>query len=219
MKRAVIFDLDGTIVTTEAAWDAAAHDLLRKMGISQETIQAHQKQLEEEYLGAQPEEWASGIQKIYNLAVEPKKLFQDIQDSVFARYDQDVTFIQGFERFIKRLEEQRIKRAIATNSDDKSLNKICDVMRLRDYFGDHIYGVSRVSHGKPNPAIYLHAAESLQVQPAHCIAIEDSAIGIAAAKGAGMYCIGMNSAGQPEQLESADSVVQHYDEIDGSLFR
>ena len=70
------------------------------------------------------------------------------------------------------------------------------------------------AQSKPNPAIFLHAAELAQTPVGECIVIEDSANGVAAAKAAGIYCVGYaspHSAGQ--DLRLADRVIQDFSEL------
>lgn len=88
-------------------------------------------------------------------------------------------------------------------------------LNLENLFGKHMYTISHVANQpKPNPAIYLYAADQLGHQPHECIAIEDSPTGIQSAKDAGMYCIGINSSRRPELLRAAHAIINHYDEID-----
>lgn len=211
MKKAVIFDLDGTIVTTEEAWVKAGSDVLALHGVSLDAMQASKTLLGEQYHGATPMQWVVALGREFG--IPRHQLFAQIQEAVFKRYETEVKFIKGFEPFISALEKAAMKRAIATNSDDASLEKIANTMNLKRYFGDHMYNISCVKKPKPDPDLYLHAAQAIGEDPAQCIAIEDSAIGIASAKAAGMTVIGINTAKVPEQLKQAHHVVDSYDEI------
>ena len=86
---------------------------------------------------------------------------------------------------------------------------------IEQLFGQHIYNITHVNNlGKPRPDIFLHAAKQLDIDPIACIVIEDSAHGIKAAKAAGMFCIGINTHGNPDQLKEADLIINGYHEID-----
>ncbi|MBP9765178.1 HAD family phosphatase, partial [Candidatus Babeliales bacterium] len=86
---------------------------------------------------------------------------------------------------------------------------------LDRFFKHHIYTIDRVNkQAKPKPDVYLFAAEQLGVQPDECIAIEDSAHGIAAAKAAKMFCIGINTGNDKHSLTQADLIIDSYNEID-----
>ena len=78
-----------------------------------------------------------------------------------------------------------------------------------------MYTISHVNNkGKPDPAVYLHAANKIDENPQHCIAIEDSAHGIKAAQDAGMFCIGFNGANLAQQVKNAHLIVRAFHEID-----
>jgi len=74
--------------------------------------------------------------------------------------------------------------------------------------------------GKPDPAIFLLAAESLGVQPEQCIVVEDSSNGIKAALAAGMYCVAYNGPGSEHQDQSAANwIIKDFSElIDSSIY-
>jgi beta-phosphoglucomutase-like phosphatase (HAD superfamily) len=67
-----------------------------------------------------------------------------------------------------------------------------------------------VERGKPNPDIFLLAAERLHVHPAHCLVLEDAVNGVAAAKAAGMKCVAITSTHQNADLMNADLVIDDF---------
>ncbi len=76
----------------------------------------------------------------------------------------------------------------------KTLEKVMQRLPLKSFFKEHIYSIEMIGRiPKPKPDIYLFAAAKLNTNPQHCIAIEDSIPGVAAAKAAGMLCIGINT--------------------------
>ena len=124
-------------------------------------------------------------------------------------------FIPGFVQFHQQLAPHNLKSGIATNASKETAELTDKILNLRQFFGEHIYNVSHVNFAnKPDPALYLHAAQKLCVDPLECIAIEDSTHGVTAAKGAGMYCIGINTARNHQALQQADIIVDHYNQID-----
>lgn len=211
--EAIIFDLDGTIVTTEAAWDHAARTFLARYGIYSDEFEQRIKSYEGQLLGVTPKEWSNALKRMFSISMHEDEMFDSIRNELFTTHVDKITFIDGFSAFIAKLQAKQFKRAIATNSDDESVNKIKSHVPLDYFFESHIYTISCVSNPKPHPDLYLHAARLLGVHPSNCIVIEDSAVGIAAAKAAGMYCIGITSAGNPALLREADEIIDSYDEI------
>ena len=129
-------------------------------------------------------------------------------------YREHVRFIDGFITFHKEVIKAQLKTGVATNADDATLEITKSVLKLEQFFGEHIYGISQVNFVcKPNPAIYLHAAEKLQVKPEECIAIEDSAHGIQAAKKAGIFCVGINTGKNRSYIQESDLIIDSYEEL------
>lgn len=79
-----------------------------------------------------------------------------------------------------------------------------------EIFADRIFSSRDVEHPKPAPDLFLHAAQSCGARPEHCVVIEDSQTGVAAARAAGMNVIYLNATG--DILEGADTV-RHPNEI------
>jgi beta-phosphoglucomutase len=71
-----------------------------------------------------------------------------------------------------------------------------------------------VEKGKPNPDVYLKAAEALKKTPSNCIVFEDSLAGVEAGNRAGAHVVGITSTHTPEELSSCIKTYSHFDEID-----
>ncbi|MCX5921918.1 MAG: HAD family phosphatase [Candidatus Dependentiae bacterium] len=130
-------------------------------------------------------------------------------------YEQGVSFIQGFQEFHQKACALNLKMGVATNATDQTVFITNRALDLKGFFGEHIYNISHVNNlFKPHPALYLHAAKQLGIDPSECIAIEDSSHGIAAARAAGMFCIGINTAKKPERMTASHIIIDEYHEID-----
>lgn len=210
--KAFIFDMDGTIIATEPIWQKASKHLLKKYAkISDDECHAILPMLK----GASLYTTCALIKKTFNLDVSVEQLMQDKEKHAFAGFENAITFIEGFQHFHEQLQKSNIPSAIATNATNPSIEKILQHVPLNNFFKEHIYGIDLVNKTpKPKPDIYLFAAEKLNIDPKDCIAIEDSAHGIAAAKAAGMFCIGINSGNDVDALAQADCIIQTYHDID-----
>jgi len=210
---AVIFDLDGTIINSERMWKQATVCMLKSKGI--QLTDGIKKELEEKCHGIGIIESGKLLKQYFNLKESPQELIDAQNMLVVSSYAQETTLIDGFVPFYKKIEKLQVKKGIATNADTKSINLANNKFNLKQYFGSHIYCVDDVNNiCKPKPDVYLHAAKKLEVKPEQCIAIEDSKLGIQAAKNAGMFCIGINTNKNRNALEQADYIVDTYEEID-----
>lgn len=210
---AIIFDMDGTIVDTENLWIEATKQLIQEHGIEyDDTTHTH---IRSQIQGMAMHNACFLLQQLFSLPVPLEDLITRKVAIARKLYEQELSFIRGFEQFVQTLKTREIHDlAVATNADNYTITATDRAVNLRQYFGQHIYGIESVSNkAKPHPDIYLFAADRLGVDARECLAIEDSAHGIQAAKNAGMYCIGINSAGDAQQLQNADHIIQDYHDL------
>ena len=117
---------------------------------------------------------------------------------------------EGIHDLLRFLNSQNIPCAVASSSSQELIAMVLDMCKIRQYFNFLISGED-VKEGKPAPDIYLKAAKALGQPPGACLAVEDSPIGILAAKNAGFTCIGYKNQGTPGQdFTHADYVVDHF---------
>ncbi len=211
--KAIIFDLDGTIIDTEHAWRRATDELIESRGIV--LSEPEKQKLHVMFNGYALKRCCEILKEQFQLNESIDALAHEKRERAHQLIEQEVQFIQGFHQFHSLIKSSNIPHAIATNADDFTISTLKRSAQLESYFGQHIYGISSVNHiYKPNPDIYLYAAKQLNIRPEDCLAIEDSAHGIAAAKKAGMFCIGMNSSKNLDYIKESDHKVNNYDEIE-----
>lgn len=210
--KAIIFDMDGTIINSEHRWNAAAlHLLMTKCNLTAE--ESHK--VLPQFKGASSYASCSFIKIAYRPKESIEQLMKEKEDFVFKNFEKLVTFIDGFESFHNNITNLGLLSAIATNAHQSSLDHIKKHIPLHTFFKEHIYCIDQVQKKpKPLPDIYLYAAKQLGIDPKNCIAIEDSAHGIAAAKAASMFCIGINTGNDRAAMQQADLIIDHYDHID-----
>ena len=209
--KAVIFDMDGTILDTEKLWKETDKRIIQKRGLPIPDSFDHITK--EKLVGSSLHESCCVLKEIAGLDDPVEALAQEKAALVYELYQQGVVFIDGFLRFHQKVRAHKLLVGLATNTDDKIVTLTKQLLKLETLFGNHIYTASAVSRPKPAPEIYLHTAHQLGVTPKECIVVEDSAIGVQAATDADMFCIGINTSKNPELLRKAKFIIDHYDEI------
>ena len=213
--QAVIFDLDGTIISTDTIWKQARLEVLRRRNIPLtpefvDSLETTMKSFNNFHESCQI------LKTMGNLSDPLEVIRVELLSIGKALYHQEpFPYIEGFEKFHNKIKALRMPTAIATNCTYNLLGIIDKKINLKQHFGQHMYSAQSTNNKrKPDPAIFLYAASQLGIEPSKCLVIEDSINGIAAAKAAGMTCIGINTALDQQFIKNADIKVDTYDEID-----
>jgi HAD superfamily hydrolase (TIGR01509 family) len=204
----ILFDAEGVIVDTEKVWDHGSTELLRRRGKVYDS-----KRTKPLLTGRSLPEGVRVMQEHYGFDGDPEVLARERLEIVRALFA-EVAFMPGFLGFHARV-RGRFKIAVATAMHDELLAPLDLRLGLTRLFDGHVYHLAHVGgRSKPNPDIFLYAAERLGSPPESCLVLEDAPYGIEAARRAGMACIGLATTYPPEMLTAADRVVRTFDEID-----
>jgi HAD superfamily hydrolase (TIGR01509 family) len=214
MFQACVFDFDGTIVDSEKHWGQLGDERFFPSIVPGWTKDD----------GARTQGLGRG--ETYDLLVKeyglqmPFSLFNaTLESCVTCIYDDRCSLVPGMEEFLHTLNAYGIPCAIASASPRRWIDTA--LHRLGQHNRFHaICSWDDVQKGKPDPEVFLLAADRLHVSPSRCMVLEDSAHGIAAAKAAGMHCIALATAMNTRQnLSLADRIITHPREIDMTMFR
>lgn len=186
MMEAVIFDCDGVLVDSEIIVIEEKINALKNLGISysfQDFIFL--------YLGLSEDDFYRKVATRYPTIFSKEDLNKFrlfLNNKLIERLDQDISEIPGIRNFVESIKS---KKGIASNGNALGVEKKLKKADLYKQFYPYIYSGDMVLRKKPDPDIYLLAAQNLSVRPDRCIVIEDTPNGIRAAYAAGMLPVGL----------------------------
>ncbi|MDY6773694.1 MAG: HAD family phosphatase [Candidatus Nanohaloarchaea archaeon] len=193
--EAVIFDMDGVIVDSEQYW----HRLERQ--VFEEALKdADFEEVLEKATGRNYLETYELLREEYGIDMEREEFMERYDEAAEVIYGERVELMDGFRSLVEELKAEEIKIGLVSSSPRRWIGMVFDRFDLEGLL-DVVASTEDIEEeeGKPEPDIYLHAAEKLEVEPEQCVAVEDSENGVKAAENAGMYCIGYrNETGQAD---------------------
>ena len=179
---AVIWDLDGTVIDSEEYWMTAEGEIVESFG----GVWTHQDGLDMIGYGL-PD--TARIMQGRGVDLPIDVITKAMTDRVLEQMDGRMPWRPGAPDLIRDLFEAGIPLAIATMAQFAMAERVAQAI-TGVTFGAIVAG-DQVTHSKPHPEPYLLAAERLGVNPAHCVAIEDSPVGVTSAASAGMFTVGV----------------------------
>ncbi|MGO4691720.1 HAD family hydrolase [Glaciibacter sp. 2TAF33] len=191
---AVLWDMDGTLVDTEPYWMVAEDELVASFG----GTWTH----DDAMLLVGSGLWASAtILQDRGVALEADAIVQRLTDRVQEQLAvHGVPWRPGARELLRAVKDAGIPTALVTMSVERMARQVIDLIDFAAF--DTVVAGDMVTHSKPHPEAYLTAAAALGVDPAHCVAIEDSAPGVAAAVAAGTIVIAV-----PHQVDLPPSAL------------
>ena len=174
----VIFDLDGTLVDSESLCNQAFLDLLPDL---HET--AHH--LTRRYRGLKLAAILADLERVLGRTL-PKGFENQYRQRVGELFERDLQPIAGVREM---LDATTRVRCIASSGPRSKIMQALEVTGLRGCFDDRFFSSYEIGSWKPDPGLFLHAAQSMGFSAQECVVIEDSDVGIAAAAAAGIRAL------------------------------
>jgi beta-phosphoglucomutase len=208
--KAVLFDMDGVIVDTEPLHRKAYFKMFDDLGIevSQEFY--------ESFTGFSTNKVSETLKKKFVLKQSVDELNAWKRKYFKYYFDNDLGFnlLPGIKNLITNYFENNIKMVLASSASMNTINWVFEKFQLEQYFIGKISG-DTLKESKPNPEIFILAAEIANEQRENCIIIEDSTNGIKAASAAEIFCVAYKSEHSIGQnYEKANLVISDFSEIE-----
>jgi beta-phosphoglucomutase family hydrolase len=206
-RWAALFDWDGVVVDSscfhERSWDLLARENKKDLppdhfkkgfGRTNHYIIPH-------ILG-----WTKDPGEIERLANRKEELYRQL-----VAVD-GIEPIPGTREWLEELEKAGIPRIIGSSTHRLNIETVLEIASLKRFFSE-IVSAEDVTHGKPDPEVFLKAADKLGMPPAQCVVFEDTHFGIEAARNAGMKVVALTTTHPENTLQDADRVVDRLDQL------
>jgi HAD superfamily hydrolase (TIGR01509 family) len=206
--RAVLLDMDGVIVDSELQWKLLeAPFFTRILGRWDEADHRH-------IVGLGVKELHGWLVDHHGLKQTQPEFLKECEGLARQVYAEKVTLTPGLSGFMERVSGKRTL-GLASSSPRAWIDLVLGRFKLGPYFQAVLSGDDVPGRTKPEPDIYLEAARRLALEPKDCLAVEDSKLGVAAAKAAGMRCAAFRNGHNHEQdLSKADFEFHSFAELE-----
>lgn len=197
MTELVIFDCDGVLVDSEPISNRVLAELLTEIGLPS-TVEACMR----DYMGRS---WADCVALIEDRLGRPVPA--DFGESWRARRDAaleaEVVAVEGIEAALDAID---VEACVASSGSLEKIRLTLGKTGLLDRFDGRVFSATQVERGKPAPDLFLYAATAMGAAPGDCVVVEDTAVGVAAARGAGMRALGFAARSDAGALADAGAV-------------
>ncbi|MFD8969420.1 HAD family hydrolase [Streptomyces sp. NPDC059568] len=210
----IIFDNDGVLVDSEPLSNTILAAYLTELG--------HPTSYEDslrDYMGA-------AVHRVHDLIEERtgRRLPTDFDDTlharVFAAFERELEPVEGVAEILGKLAADGVPYCVASSGSHERIRVGHRRTGLDRWFEDRvIFSAQDVGRGKPAPDLFLHAAERMGVAPERCAVVEDSPLGVAAARAAGMDVYAFTATTPAEKLAGATAYFSTMAELPGLLGR
>lgn len=173
----VIFDCDGVLVDSEYLSAQVLVETFAEIGVAIDLPFVF-----EHFLGHSFSSVAAKFAKLHGIGVQ-ESFETDYRANLLRRFGADLKSMPGV---VDVLDNLAVPFCVATGSSSLRVSRSLEVTDLAKKVNGNVFTAAMVTHGKPAPDIFLHAAAMMGVPPDQCLAVEDSASGIEAASAAGM---------------------------------
>ncbi len=194
MPAAAIFDLDGVLMDSEQRWNGAKEALVRDAG------GRWRDEAPTVMMGMSSTEWAAYLRDALGVSMDVQAISREVVQRMENGYRQSLPLLPGADAAVREL-ATRWPLGLASSSNREIIDLVLELAGFGDAFRVTVSS-EEVERGKPAPDVYLQAARGLGVEPARCVAIEDSSNGLRAAHAAGMTVIAVPNRHYPPALDA-----------------
>ncbi len=199
-KKTILWDMDGVIVDSNSFHFAAWQETFAKRGV------AITKECFTKLCGTRNDFIVGSIMGRELPEGDIKIIIQEKEENFRRKATGHIKPFPGAVRLLNAIKKGNFKLGLVSSAPKENIDFVLGELNLEGIFNCIVFG-QEVSASKPNPQVYLLAAEKMKVAPKDCLVIEDSPLGVKAAKTAGMKCLAITNTHPWQKLKEADKVV------------
>jgi HAD superfamily hydrolase (TIGR01509 family) len=206
-KKAILWDMDGVIADSYSFHFAAWQETFAKRGI---------KFTKEEFsklFGTRNDFIIGSIIGRKLSERDVKIMVQEKEENFRRKAIKNIKPFSGALRLLNAIKKGNFKLGLVSSAPKENIDLVLSELNLEGMFDCIVFG-QKVSESEPSPQIYLLAARELDVTPNDCLVIEDSPLGVKAAKTAGMKCMAIANTHPRQKLQEADKVADSLEDVD-----
>jgi HAD superfamily hydrolase (TIGR01509 family) len=199
--------MDGVLVDSNPYHKIALNEFCGRYG-----YHLTDEQLLTKVYGRTNKEWLTNL--FGKLPEEKLHFFAEEKEEIYRKlFEKDIKPVKGLISFLDKLDAYKIPRAIGTSAPQSNVDFTLSKTNTWKYFST-ILKDSDIEHSKPNPEIYIKAANRLGFEPKNCIVFEDSLSGVKAGKASGAKVVGITTTHSKEELFETDFVIADFVNLD-----
>ncbi len=203
----MFFDLDGVLIDSEGAWDAARRAVVAGSG------GRWRPEATSAMMGMSAAEWSAYLRDELGVPLEADEIDRRVVAHLLAGYQRELPLLPGATAAVRRL-ARRWPLGLASSANRPVIDAVLAASGLADCFATTVSG-DEVARGKPAPDIYLAAAANLDVTPETSAAVEDSTNGLKAAAAAGMVVVAIPNREFPPTADALALSAVVLESLDG----
>lgn len=206
-RKTILWDMDGVIADSYHLHFAAWQEILSKRGIDfteksfYQLFGTRNDFIVKKFIGNDLSE------------KDVKIILKEKEENFRQRATGNIQPFPGVIRLLHDMKKSNLKLGLVSSAPKDNIDLVLNEFNIIDVF-DCVVSGQEVLESKPNPQIYLLTAEKMGVLPKDCLAIEDSALGVQAARNAGMKCLAITNTQPKQNLKEANKIVESLENVD-----
>ena len=204
---AAVFDWDGVIIDSRAhheeSWERLAREMNRQLPAGH-FLQGFGRK--NDFIIPEILRWTDEPEQIRALSLRKEELYRTVVS------ERGLDALPGVRTCLERLRDAGVPCAIGSSTHRANIDLSLEMIGLKEFF-HAIVTAEDVTVGKPDPEVFVTAAQRVGRTPDRCVVFEDALVGIEAARAGGMRVIAVATTHPPEELAAADLVVRTLDEV------